>query len=286
MQAAVRKLMCCSIHRDSIGHSMPVAPQLGPQLASGASADIYAWGKQQVVKLYHRGSARNAAEREAENARVAYDAGISSPVPDGIVTVQDRVGVVFARVNGPTMLQLIGLNPRAVDEQAMQLARLHAVMHAKAGRGLPSLRDHLQTVAARIAAPAGPALLAHLHELPDAASLCHGDFHPGNVIVTATGPAIIDWFDAACGHPLADVARTSLLLQHADAPPGAGRGLEALRARLHGVYLAHYCELAGVAPADVEAWTLPVAVARLTVARGPLEREALSTLIQTRLADL
>jgi aminoglycoside phosphotransferase (APT) family kinase protein len=265
---------------------MPVAPQLGPQLASGASADIYAWGERQVVKLYHRGTPHSAAQREADNSRVACDACIPSPLPGDIVTVQDRVGVVFARVDGPSMLQLIGLNPRSVDGQATQLARLHAAMHAKPGRGLPSLRDHLQTVAARIAAPAGPALLAHLHKLPDAASLCHGDFHPGNVIVTPTGPAIIDWLDAGCGHPLADVARTSLLLQHADAPPGAGRGLEALRARLHAVYLAHYCELAGVTPADVDVWTLPVAVARLTVARGPLEREALSTLIQTGLADL
>ena len=265
---------------------MPVAPQLGPQLASGASADIHAWGERQVVKLYHRGSPHSAAEREADNARVACDAGIPSPLPDGIVTVQDRVGVVFARVDGPTLLQLIGLNPRAVDEQAMQLARLHAAMHAKPGRGLPSLRDQLQTIAASIAAPAGPALLAHLRKLPDATSLCHGDFHPGNVIVTSNGPAIIDWLDAWCGHPLADVARTCLLLQHADAPPGAGRGLDVLRARLHAVYLAHYCELAGTAPADVDAWMLPVALARLTVARGPLERAALSTLIQTRLADL
>ena len=265
---------------------MPVAPQLGPPLASGASADVHAWGREQVVKLYQRGSPHSAAEREAESARVAYDAGISSPVPDGIVTVQDRVGVVFARVEGPTMLQVIGLNPRAVDEQAMQLARLHAAMHGKPGRGLPNLSHHLRAVAARLAAPAGPALLAHLHELPDAELLCHGDFHPGNVIVAPAGPVIIDWLDAASGHPLADVARTSLLLQHADAPPGAGRGLEALRARLHAVYLAHYCHLAGVAPADVDAWILPVAVARLTVARGPLEREALSALVQTRLVAL
>ena len=60
---------------------MPVAPQLGPQLASGASADIYAWGKQQVVKLYHRGSPHSAAQREADNARVVSDAGMPSPFP-------------------------------------------------------------------------------------------------------------------------------------------------------------------------------------------------------------
>ena len=39
--------------------------------------------------------------------------------------------------------------------------------------------------------------------------LCHADLHPGNVIMTADGPRLVDWtgavrapaaFDLACGH--------------------------------------------------------------------------------------
>jgi aminoglycoside phosphotransferase (APT) family kinase protein len=49
--------------------------------------------------------------------------------------------------------------------------------------------------------------------------LCHGDLHPGNVLVDRDGPVVIDWFDAAVGSPVADVARTSLLIR----PPSSGR---------------------------------------------------------------
>ena len=42
--------------------------------------------------------------------------------------------------------------------------------------------------------------------------LCHGDLHPSNVILTRDGPVIVDWFDASRGDPVADVARSSLML--------------------------------------------------------------------------
>jgi len=40
--------------------------------------------------------------------------------------------------------------------------------------------------------------------LPDV--VIHGDFHTGNLIVTDTGPVIIDWSDTAIAHPLLDLA--------------------------------------------------------------------------------
>lgn len=46
------------------------------------------------------------------------------------------------------------------------------------------------------------------------------DFHPDNVLLAARGPVIIDWPDATRGQPLADVARTSLLLRLGGLPPG------------------------------------------------------------------
>ncbi|HLF73012.1 MAG TPA: aminoglycoside phosphotransferase family protein [Anaerolineales bacterium] len=49
-------------------------------------------------------------------------------------------------------------------------------------------------------------VLDSLEPLPDGDRLCHGDFHPANIILTGRGPVIIDWMDATRGHPLADVA--------------------------------------------------------------------------------
>jgi Ser/Thr protein kinase RdoA (MazF antagonist) len=43
-----------------------------------------------------------------------------------------------------------------------------------------------------------------LDELPDEERVCHGDFHPDNVLLGEGGPVIIDWGPASAGHPLAD----------------------------------------------------------------------------------
>lgn len=63
-------------------------------------------------------------------------------------------------------------------------------------------------------------VLAVLGEMPDDERLCHGNFHPDNVLMTLQGPVIIGWMDATRGSPLVDIARTSLLLSMGDLPPG------------------------------------------------------------------
>lgn len=51
--------------------------------------------------------------------------------------------------------------------------------------------------------------LAALDAMPDGNQLCHGDFWPGNILVTPGGEVVIDWNRASCGNPLADLARTN-----------------------------------------------------------------------------
>jgi aminoglycoside/choline kinase family phosphotransferase len=63
--------------------------------------------------------------------------------------------------------------------------------------------------------------LSALASMPGGESLCHGDFHPDNVILSAEGPVVIDWVDATVGNPLADVARTTILLEGERAAGGA-----------------------------------------------------------------
>src|SRR5215472_10876517 len=43
--------------------------------------------------------------------------------------------------------------------------------------------------------------------------LCHGDFHPINVLGEISRPVVIDWPDACGGDPAADVCRSYLLLR-------------------------------------------------------------------------
>jgi Ser/Thr protein kinase RdoA (MazF antagonist) len=57
--------------------------------------------------------------------------------------------------------------------------------------------------------PIATGILTLIERLRPGDELCHADLHPGNVIMTADGPRLVDWtgavrapaaFDLACGH--------------------------------------------------------------------------------------
>ena len=104
--------------------------------------------------------------------------------------------------------------------------------------------------------------LEKLDSLPEDDKLCHGDFHPNNILLTLRGPVVIDWMDATRGSPLLDVARSTLLFGGGPLPPGLPRGwlLRILQRRLYNQYLVHYIRLNPVGRQQLSEW-LPVAAA-------------------------
>ncbi|WP_245433164.1 phosphotransferase [Rhizobium anhuiense] len=134
------------------------------------------------------------------------------------------------------------------------MAQLHRRIHEKSGEGLPSLMARLS---ARIRRAEGldpssrKRLLYQLESLPDGDRVCHGDFHPWNIHGSGQEAMIVDWLDACCGNPLADVCRTYLLLLHA------------LPDRAMG-YAEAYARIAEVEVGAILAWLPVIAAARLT----------------------
>jgi penicillin G amidase len=230
--------------------------ELGAPLAQGRTAAIYAWGPGQVVKLYFPQFAGESVQREASLARQVQATGLRVPAVGDVVRVAERPGIVYERVDGVSLLRIWLAHPWRWAAVGRQLAELHAAMHHHPGSGLPNQRQRLHRRIAE-AAPLSAALrrqaLAVLATLPDAALLCHGDFHPDNVLVTATDPVIIDWLDATAGQPLADVARTVVLLRFGSYyQPSHTRWLaRLLLARLEQAYLRRYRQLRPYAPAEL-----------------------------------
>ena len=111
------------------------------------------------------------------------------------------------------------------------------------------------------------AVLAALDCLPDSTTICHGDYHPGNILLSVHGPRVIDWIGATHGHPLADVARAALVLRYATVPAYYGRHAQQrftfVRQAMHVLYLWRYRSLTPFRPQQLRAWMLPIAAARL-----------------------
>ncbi len=138
------------------------------------------------------------------------------PAAGDIVRVNGRNGLLYQRVNGETMLEELSRKPWRSPGLGRRMAELHVEMHTRtAPADIPSQRQRLAGKIGR--AEALPAdlrakALAALEQMPDGDRLCHGDFHPGNILMTAQGETIIDWIDASRGNPLADLARTTILV--------------------------------------------------------------------------
>ena len=243
----------------------------GVLLATGRTAEVYAWGDDRVVKVLKAGFHDELGEAEAKAAGLADRAGIGAPAFFGMTRVVGRFGLVYERVDGDSMMAQLITRPWSVDRLAAVLGRLHAGMHDASGDALPPFRERFVAAVKGAARHAGDAAtsaaLARAEALPGASAICHGDFHPGNVMMSASGPRVIDWVDASCGPPAADVARTLLLLRDGHLPRDLSLArrvrISLLRHRFVAGYLAAYRRLRPLALDEVRAWRLPILVARL-----------------------
>ncbi|HMB21903.1 MAG TPA: aminoglycoside phosphotransferase family protein [Anaerolineales bacterium] len=183
-------------------------------IAQGRTAEIYAWDDRQILKLFREWWPSNRVEYEARIARAVYAAGVPSPAVGDIVEVNGRHGLIYERLEGISMLQEMNARPWLILKNARLLAELQAQMHQQSIPGLPAYKERsaqdIRTTS-QLREDQRESVLSLLAALPDDQKLCHGDFHPGNILLTKRGPVIIDWLTACTGSPWADVARTLVI---------------------------------------------------------------------------
>jgi hypothetical protein len=225
---------------------------VGRLLAAGNVAEVFEWGSH-ALKLYRSPAAKPAAFREAASHAAVEALGLPVPVVWGVERIGDRWGIVFDRVSPDSFALRMRADPALIPPYLDVLARLQARIHAHLAPERRSLKLRLATSIARaglLDQSRRQALLRGLGAMPDGDRLCHGDFHPMNVLGDAAQPVVIDWPDACRGEPAADVCRSWLLLRlHAE--------------DLAEPYLDAYCRLSGVPRQSVLGWLPYVAAARL-----------------------
>ncbi|WP_433795022.1 phosphotransferase [Actinoplanes sp. CA-252034] len=151
-------------------------------LGSGREADVYAIDEGRVLRRYRRGD-----DATAEARLMTYLAGHGYPVPH--VHSASGADMILERLDWPTMTDAFTAGDLGVDDGAAILVRLHDSLHrlpSRSGRG----------------------------------SILHRDLHPENVMLTARGPVVIDWHNAAEGRPAVDVCLTAIIMAQVAADSG------------------------------------------------------------------
>ncbi len=245
--------------------------QKGSLIGAGRTANVYIWGKDRILKLYQDWMPAASIEREFTITRAARETGLPVPTADELIQVEGRFGIIFERIYGPSMLKVLESRPWKLPRFSRQLGELHAQMHSCT---LPpdtfTQREQIERGiewAKELSDKEKETIRGILARLPEGEALCHGDFHPDNILLTDHGAVVIDWFTGTRGHPLADVARTTLLLETGGLPRRISFYMRALinlsRAWMHKIYLDRYSQLHPASRQEIAAWRLPILASRL-----------------------
>lgn len=180
-------------------------------LGKGNTAEVFEYGEGKVCKLFFEGYPREYVELEYRNAQEMYQLKLSVPKPFEIVTVENRIGIIYERIDGETLLSRMYERKEECGAMMAMFVQLHRKLLEHHSRSVLPYKDFLIAMV-RGKGIDNPTLIDEINSLPDDDCILHGDFHPGNVLVKSDGtPVIIDFMNVCHGPALYDVARTFFL---------------------------------------------------------------------------
>jgi uncharacterized protein (TIGR02172 family) len=242
----------------------------GRLLGQGMTAEVYQYGEDKVLKLFYDWFPLEWIKYEASIATAVHQSGAPAPKVHGLVEDSGRNGLIYDLVEGKSMVRAMEAAPWKVASYAKQMARLHVDIHKGISDKLPQQKEILRNFireSERLLQDKTERIIEYLDSLPEGLNICHGDFHPDNILVSNREVKAIDWNNAYCGNPNADVARTCLTLSSKTLPVGASIRTKLLagfaRSSIYYIYIKEYLKITGKDKKDIDAWILPAAAAKL-----------------------
>lgn len=222
-------------------------------IGEGTTTKIYRDGDK-AIKLYINAS-YDEVESEANYQSFALRAGLPVPAVLGVRRLDEKMTALdMEYISGkPLFHERMDVDERR--ESIAVLVNLQCQIHAIDADSLPKQTDKLSWKIRHseyINDLLKDRLISLLYSLDDGAlKVCHGDFHPLNIIFDGRKHWIIDWVDATAGNSLADACRTYLIFKQ-------------FLSRSSGIYLSLFCKTTGASKEDVLAWLPVVTAARLS----------------------
>lgn len=230
-----------------------------------ANKTIYRDGDK-AIKVFDENFSKAEVLNEALNqARVEEIGTIKIPKIHEVTKVDGKWAIVSDFIEGKTLYELMQENPDKLDEFIDKFVDIQVSILAERAPLLTDLRDKMQKKisSTKLDATVRYELHNRVNGMKKHNKVCHGDFVPSNVIITAVGDAyVIDWAHVTQGNGAADAARTYLMLTL--------KGQEKIAEK----YLNAYCAKTDTAKQLVQSW-MPIVAASQSVKGVPEEQELL-----------
>lgn len=238
--------------------------KLNNVIAVRASKTVYR-EENVAVKVFDEHYSKADILNEALNLARIEETGLNVPQVLEVTKLDGKWAIITTFIEGKTLAALMEEHPEKQEEYLRMFVDLQLHMHRQTAPDLNKLKDkmHRKILQADLDPHCRYELHTRLEAMPKHNKVCHGDFNPSNIIVTADGtPFILDWSHATQGNASADAARTYLLFCLAGKQDTAEQ------------YLTLFCQKSGTAMRYVQQW-MPIVAASQSVKGNPDEREFL-----------
>ena len=285
VEAALASFLADHLGVPSVSFAEPPAPVLHGwdtyvylfRLDAASGALTPEWTRALVLRIYADQERWGSAEAETAIQRFVVDRGFPAPRPLALVDAAGPFGLPFMimdRLPGRTMVDYVGFNPTRLPKTFAGMAALHARLHRLPVEGWPLpddgaplvdrllalLRDDAERLGVNEADSAIDWLEQHRAAVvPEERSLCHGDFHPLNILVESVDRmSVVDWGMAMVGDRHSDVANALALVRLVPTGSIGGRAQQAVvglaRRWAARRYLAAYRALLPLEVARLRYW--------------------------------
>ncbi len=189
--------------------------KMGNVIGVGNTASVYEWEEGKVLKLFNQGYPEDAVENEYNNAIAIRDMNFLKPKAYEMITYEDKKGIVYDRVEGESLLDWV-MKTHDLQEGSKYMANLHNAIGQNKSNNVPNYKDFLKYHIPNnlLTSDKQKEILQRIDKLPNGNSLCHGDFHPGNILISGGRAYAIDFMNICHGNFLYDIARTVFLVEY------------------------------------------------------------------------
>lgn len=226
---------------------------LGTPIATGNTAKVYLY-KNKIYKVFNDSLPGEESIKEAKKQQYAHSCGLSVPEVVDVTTIDGKQVIIMEHIKGRTLGDLLTDNMEKAEYYMGMSVDIQMGIHQIKAHSIEPLSEKLRRQiesASELDQELKPALIKKLETMTVEETLCHGDFHLYNLILSEERVSIIDWVDSSAGDRRADVYRTYLLYSQ-------------VSEELADMYLRLYCAKSGLSKDEILEWAPIIAAARLS----------------------
>lgn len=187
--------------------------KIGHKIAEGNTAEIFEIDEKKVLKLFKTGYSKSTVHHEYDNHCMVSRVMKNIPKLFEFIEEDQRFGFIMEKVQGKSFASLM-LNDYTFEQAMETFTSLHKNWLMKTMDGAVTYTEWMLHVFN--GKSNGGDFADKIKNLPSGNILCHGDFHPYNIIFTSERDFVIIDFANVCKAPKEyDVARTYFLLKEA-----------------------------------------------------------------------